>query len=87
MFGFTAEPILLNFFRAEVERRKDEANAPGIIYAIEEPETSQHSENQKKLIRALIALSAESNVQVIITTHSAVALIRFLQLLSVFLDG
>lgn len=64
--------ILLNFFRAEVERRKDEANAPGIIYAIEEPETSQHSENQKKLIRALIALSAESNVQVIITTHSAV---------------
>lgn len=53
------------FFRAEVERRKDEANAPGIIYAIEEPETSQHSENQKKLVRALIALSAESNVQVI----------------------
>jgi hypothetical protein len=64
--------ILLNFFRAEVERRKDEANAPGIIYAIEEPETSQHSENQKKLINALITLSAESNVQVIITTHSAV---------------
>lgn len=62
--------ILLNFFRAEVERRKDEANAPGIIYAIEEPETSQHSENQKKLINALITLSAESNVQVIITTHS-----------------
>lgn len=55
--------ILLNFFRAEVERRKDEANAPGIIYAIEEPETSQHSENQKKLINALIALSTESNVQ------------------------
>lgn len=64
--------VLLNFFRAEVERRKDEANAPGIIYAIEEPETSQHSENQKKLINALITLSAESNVQVIITTHSAV---------------
>lgn len=64
--------ILLNFFRAEVERRKDEANAPGIIYAIEEPETSQHSENQKKLINALIALSTESNVQVIVTTHSAV---------------
>lgn len=64
--------ILLNFFRAEVERRKDEANAPGIIYAIEEPETSQHSKNQKKLINALITLSAESNVQVIITTHSAV---------------
>lgn len=52
--------------------KRDEANAPGIIYAIEEPETSQHSENQKKLINALIALSAESNVQVIITTHSAV---------------
>lgn len=63
--------ILLNFFRAEVERRQREINAPSVIYAIEEPETSQHSENQKKLIRALSALAETVNTQVIITTHSA----------------
>lgn len=62
--------ILLNFFRAEVERRQTEINAPSVIYAIEEPETSQHSENQKKLIRALSNLSKAVNTQVIITTHS-----------------
>lgn len=42
-----------------------------VIYAIEEPETSQHSENQKKLIRALSALAETVGTQVIITTHSA----------------
>lgn len=63
--------ILLNFFRAEVERRQGETNATSVIYAIEEPETSQHSENQKKLIQALMALAAATNTQVIITTHSA----------------
>ena len=64
--------ILLNFFRAEVERRQTERNAPSAIYAIEEPETSQHSENQKKLVRALSALSEAANTQVIITTHSPI---------------
>lgn len=63
--------ILLNFFRAEVERRQSETSATSVIYAIEEPETSQHSENQKKLIQALMALSATDNTQVVITTHSA----------------
>lgn len=62
--------ILLNFFRAEAERRKTEKNIPSIIYAIEEPETSQHTEHQKKLIKAFIELSKISNTQVIITTHS-----------------
>jgi len=63
--------ILLNFFRAEAERRiEDNANA-SIIYAIEEPETSQHTENQKKLIEALLELAGVDNTQVIITTHSA----------------
>ena len=32
--------ILLNFFRAEAERRAEETRHTGIIYAIEEPETS-----------------------------------------------
>ena len=64
--------ILLNFFRAEVERRQTERNAPSVIYAIEEPETSQHSDNQKKLVKALSALSEAINTQVIITTHSPI---------------
>lgn len=63
--------ILLNFFRAEAERRLRESNAASIIYAIEEPETSQHTENQKKLIRAFLALSDAPNTQIVITTHSA----------------
>ncbi|WP_370153971.1 ATP-binding protein [Ferrovibrio sp.] len=61
--------ILLNFFRAEAERRQAESGAPGIIYAIEEPESSQHPVNQKMLINALIDLSEASGVQVIVTTH------------------
>lgn len=63
--------ILLNFFRAEAERRLMESHATSVIYAIEEPETSQHTENQKKLIKAFLALSDAPNTQVIITTHSS----------------
>ncbi|MDO6490165.1 MULTISPECIES: ATP-binding protein [unclassified Cellulophaga] len=63
--------ILLNFFRAEVERRKVQENIPSVVYAIEEPETSQHTEHQKKLIKAFIDLSNTANTQVIITSHSA----------------
>ena len=61
--------ILLNFFRAEAERRQETLNAPGIIYAIEEPESSQHPTNQRLLINALLELSASGQTQVIITTH------------------
>lgn len=63
--------VLLNFFRAEAERRAEEGDNTGIIYAIEEPETSQHTENQKKLIEAFKSLSQANNVQVLLTTHSA----------------
>ncbi len=63
--------ILLNFFRAEAERRRNEINSEGIIYAIEEPETSQHTEHQKMLIKAFIELASADNTQIIITTHSA----------------
>lgn len=66
----TKRLVLLNFFRAEVERRQNAMNAASVIYAIEEPETSQHSENQKKLIRALSVLANSTNTQVILTTHS-----------------
>lgn len=62
--------ILLNFFRGEVQRRFEEGNSTGVIYAIEEPETSQHTDNQRKLIEALKDLSRTKHVQVILTTHS-----------------
>jgi predicted ATP-dependent endonuclease of OLD family len=63
--------VLLNFFRAEAERRFNEGDNTGIIYAIEEPETSQHTANQKMLIEALKSLAEAKNTQVILTTHSA----------------
>jgi len=62
--------ILLNFFRAEAERRQQETNIPSIIYAIEEPETSQHPKHQRKLIEAFIELSRADKTQVLLTTHS-----------------
>lgn len=62
--------VLLNFFRAEAERRKQEKNVPDIIYAIEEPETSQHPDHQKKLIDAFIELSRNQHTQILLTTHS-----------------
>jgi putative ATP-dependent endonuclease of the OLD family len=61
--------ILLNFFRAEAERKQKENSKRGIIYAIEEPETAQHPNNQVMLAEALIQLSEIENTQVILTTH------------------
>lgn len=63
--------ILLNFFRSEVERQCASNNNSNIIYAIEEPETSQHLKHQLLLIDALKKLSRQHQIQVIITTHSA----------------
>ncbi|KGE73220.1 ATP-binding protein [Spirochaeta lutea] len=70
--------VLLNFFRAEAERRQAEKNVPNIIYAIEEPETSQHPAHQRKLIEAFITLSEAPNTQVILTTHSP-AIVKLLK--------
>lgn len=70
--------VLLNFFRAEAERRQKEDNIPGIIYAIEEPETSQHPKHQRKLIDAFKELSQADNTQVILTTHSP-AIVKLLE--------
>jgi len=63
--------ILLNFFRAEAER-KNNISSNGIIYAIEEPETSQHADNQRMLIAAFKALASAPKNQVILTTHSPI---------------
>lgn len=63
--------ILLSFFQAEADDKKGENNNRGIIYAIEEPETSQHFEHQRILIEALKNLSEQENTQVLLTTHSS----------------
>lgn len=60
--------ILLNYFRAEAERKNSEDR--NVIYAIEEPETSQHPDWQVELFNALVELSENPNTQVLITTHS-----------------
>ena len=60
--------ILLNFFRAKAEQIIKETRKKALIYAIEEPETSQHPKNQRMLLRALCDLSSEA--QVIISTHT-----------------
>ena len=62
--------ILLNFFRAEVEKRREEGLHPSIIYAFEEPETSQHPDHQCLLMNAFVELSEAPGIQVVVTTHT-----------------
>lgn len=67
--------ILLNFFRAEARRKLELAengqdNEVNIIYAFEEPETSQHPKFQKMLIDSFKTMSETEHIQVFITTHS-----------------
>jgi energy-coupling factor transporter ATP-binding protein EcfA2 len=64
--------VLLNFFRAQAEKNAAERNSTSIIYAIEEPETSQHPRNQRLLLKALRELAVAAGRQVIITTHTPV---------------
>lgn len=63
--------ILVSFFKAAAERRLAGGDkARSIIYAIEEPETAQHPNNQKILIESFKALAEDEGCQVILTTHS-----------------
>ena len=62
--------ILLNFFRAEAERRRNANDTNEVIFAFEEPETSQHPDHQEMLINAFLELSYTSNSQIILTTHT-----------------
>lgn len=62
--------ILVGFFKAEAERKAKTSNKKSIIYAIEEPETAQHPNNQRILIKSFLELSKAKNCQVILTTHS-----------------
>lgn len=65
--------VLLCFFQAEAEKRRVEAQAGAVprrsvVYAIEEPETSQHPDSQEQIIGALRSL-ADAGDQVVLTTH------------------
>ncbi|MGS4989935.1 ATP-binding protein [Roseibium sp. RP-7] len=65
--------VLLSFFQAEAARLQQEradggAHGVPVIYAIEEPETSQHPDHQERIIRAFLEI-AQGGDQVLITTH------------------
>lgn len=60
--------ILLNFFRAEAEKVVSGTQRK-VIYAIEEPETSQHPNYQIMLMKALLDLANQDNRQILVTTH------------------
>lgn len=62
--------FLINFFRAKAEQLAGERGAPDVILAIEEPETSQHPNNQLLLLEALLELSQSPSTQVMLTTHN-----------------
>lgn len=64
--------FLINFFRAKAEQLADEREVQDVIFAIEEPETSQHPNNQLLLLDALKELSLEESNQVIFTTHNPI---------------
>ncbi|MGO5940209.1 ATP-binding protein [Akkermansia muciniphila] len=62
--------ILVGFFKAEAERKLCNSKKKNIIYAIEEPETAQHPNNQKILVNSFKEISKSEKCQVILTTHS-----------------
>lgn len=62
--------VLVSFFKAEAKRLLKSSNRRSIIYAIEEPETAQHPNNQRILIESFKSLSTEAGCQVILTTHN-----------------
>ncbi|MFB3884337.1 MAG: ATP-binding protein [Thermodesulfobacteriota bacterium] len=74
----TRRLVLLNFFRAKAERDA-EGKGAGIIYAIEEPETSQHPNNQKMIIEAFDDLASRTGCQVFLTTHTPTLARKFSQ--------
>jgi len=65
----TRRLVLLNFFRARAEETSTERGT-GVIYAIEEPETSQHPNHQIMLLDAFEDLVEQGRRQILITTHT-----------------
>lgn len=65
----TRRLILLNFFRAKAEEDANKQGT-GVVYAVEEPETSQHPNHQKMLLDAFEQLVEQGQCQIILTTHT-----------------
>lgn len=59
--------VLFSFFRASCEESLD--RNIDIIYAIEEPETSQHPDFQKTIISTFMQMVENPLCQIIVTTH------------------
>jgi len=62
--------ILLSFLRAKAESSAVEADRSEIILGIEEPETSQHPNNQILLMNSFQTLCEQGNCQIVLTTHN-----------------
>lgn len=62
--------VLVSFFKAEASRRGEENGKSNVIYALEEPETSQHPRNQKVLLESFKSMSEKAGTQIILTSHS-----------------
>lgn len=62
--------ILLSYFRADAEEKLRENYDRQMIYAIEEPETSQHPDYQRMIITTLLELSEKDTHQIIVTSHT-----------------
>lgn len=65
----TRRLILLNFFRAKAEELAS-GTGRDVIYAVEEPETSQHPNHQLMLLDAFEQLVEQGSCQVMLTTHT-----------------
>ena len=62
--------ILLSYFRAEAETSIADDPKRQLIYAIEEPETSQHPDYQRMIFDTLNELSHKPTHQIIVTSHT-----------------
>lgn len=62
--------ILLSYFRAEAEKAIAQEPDRQLIYAIEEPETSQHPDYQRMIFETLNELSLRPSHQIIVTSHT-----------------
>lgn len=61
--------VLFSFFRASMENSLSEGINQNIIYAVEEPETSQHPNFQKVIVDTFVNMVTNQNCQVILTSH------------------
>ena len=59
--------ILFSFFRASCEENLD--GNTDVIYAVEEPETSQHPDFQRTIINTFLQMSENPHCQILFTTH------------------